>query len=74
MIMVIIDNIMSANIIMSIILVVGMMMMFMISIVNTIFAFTQIVKMIKFAFRRRVSAYIYIYIYMSIRGAPAPAI
>ena len=42
MIMVIIDNIMSANIIMSIILVVGMMMMFMISIINTIFAFAQI--------------------------------
>ena len=52
MIMVIIDNIMSANIIMSIILVVGMMMMFMISIVNTIFAFTQIVKMIKFVVQR----------------------
>ena len=52
MIMVIIDNIMSANIIMSIILVVGMMMKFMISIVNTIFAFTQIVKNDKICVQR----------------------
>ena len=42
MIIVIIDNIMSANIIMSIILVVGMIMMFMISSIITIFAFAQI--------------------------------
>ena len=37
-----IDIIMSADIIMSIILAVGMMMMFMISIINTILAFAQI--------------------------------
>ena len=42
MIIVIIDIIMSADIILSIILAVGMMMMFMISIINTIFAFAQI--------------------------------